>query len=211
MEVQILDAGLSFAYQPGTRNNTYYIILHHAAADSATVEQIHSWHLNRGWAGIGYHFYVRKDGSIYQGRPVSWIGAHTTNYNSYSVGICFEGNFENEEMNDTQKAAGQALIQYVQDMYNYTLDVRKHKDFNATACPGANFPFDELVNGSMEEPADTNPEEPEACSDWATEYCDWAVANGIFTGDGNGDYRWHDYLTREEMAVLVKRIFDSLS
>ena len=51
------------------RAATTRIILHHAAAKTCTAQQIHSWHLANGWVGIGYHFFVRKDGSVYRGRP----------------------------------------------------------------------------------------------------------------------------------------------
>ena len=59
------------------RSSTSQIILHHADAITCTVEDIHRWHLNNGWTGIGYHYFVKKDGSIYRGRPenvVAWMG-----------------------------------------------------------------------------------------------------------------------------------------
>ena len=47
------------------RTSTKYIILHHRAGNG-DADSIHSTHLvNNGWSGIGYHFYVRKDGSVY--------------------------------------------------------------------------------------------------------------------------------------------------
>ena len=129
------------------RSRTDYIITHHLAGTSASPEQIHNMHVNdNGWVGIGYNFYVRKDGSIHQGRPIDVSGAHTTNYNSKSVGICFEGNFENEIMSDAQKNAGKELISYLKGIYP-NAKVKKHQDFAATACPGKNFPFDEISKG----------------------------------------------------------------
>ena len=127
------------------RSSTKYIIVHHAAASKASADDIHKIHLGKDWAGIGYHFYVRKDGSVYRGRPIDKTGAHTTGYNSQSVGICFEGNFENETMSEVQKKAGQELIFYLKTIYP-NAEVKRHRDFNATACPGRNFPFDEISN-----------------------------------------------------------------
>ena len=43
------------------RTSTKRIILHHAESKSCTADDIHRWHLANGWAGIGYHFFVRKD------------------------------------------------------------------------------------------------------------------------------------------------------
>ncbi|MBU2713926.1 hypothetical protein [Zooshikella harenae] len=34
-----------------------------------TAEDIHQWHIQRKWAGIGYHKVIRRDGSIENGRP----------------------------------------------------------------------------------------------------------------------------------------------
>ena len=71
------------------------MVLHHRAGDG-DAEGIHKLHKDRGYSGIGYHFYVRKDGKIYQGRPIETVGAHTLGANQKSIGICFEGDFEKE-------------------------------------------------------------------------------------------------------------------
>jgi N-acetyl-anhydromuramyl-L-alanine amidase AmpD len=127
------------------RPKTNYIILHHAAGSTLSPDDIHRIHQGNGWSGIGYHFYVRKDGSIYRGRPINSTGAHVSNYNSQCLGICFEGNFEKEQMPEAQLNAGKELIAYVRGLYPNAL-IRKHKDLNATACPGRYFPFDEISN-----------------------------------------------------------------
>lgn len=127
------------------RSRTDYIILHHAASVSCSPDDIHRIHINNnGWTGIGYHFYVRKDGSVYRGRPIDTVGAHCEKYNSRAVGVCFEGNFEKETMCDVQRRAGNELICYLRNLYPKT-EVKKHLDFNATACPGKKFPFDEIT------------------------------------------------------------------
>lgn len=131
-----------------SRPATKYIILHHRGGDGDAVS-IHKQHLRNGWSGIGYHFYVRKDGTIYTGRPVSRIGAHCDGYNSFSVGICFEGNYEKERtMPDAQKKAGQELISYLKELFPYA-EVKGHKSFVSTACPGKYFPLDEIKEGKV--------------------------------------------------------------
>lgn len=128
-----------------SRPSTEYIILHHRAA-SGDVDSIHTTHLANGWTGIGYHFYVRKDGSVYRGRPINSIGAHCTGRNSNSVGICFEGNFQTETMLTAQLNSGRELIEYLKDLYPKA-EIKRHSDFSATACPGTHFPFDEMKTG----------------------------------------------------------------
>ena len=127
-----------------SRVMTDFIVLHHAAG-KASVMSMHQSHINNGWSGIGYHFYVRQDGTIYEGRPIDKVGAHCVpqNCNKRSVGICFEGNFETETMSEAQLRAGKRLVRYVKSIYPSAI-VKKHKDFDATACPGKNFPFAEI-------------------------------------------------------------------
>ena len=101
-----------------------------------------------GWAGIGYHLFVRKDGSVYRGRPENWIGAHTSGYNDY-IGVCCEGNFETDTMPATQKNAVVEVLKYLYVKYG-TLTVKRHRDLDSTACPGRNYPFDEIVKLSKQ-------------------------------------------------------------
>ena len=129
------------------RSKTEMIVLHHADATQCTPQQVHQWHLNNGWSGIGYNFFVRKDGQIYRGRPENVVGAHATNYNSKSIGICFEGDYTKEIMPKAQLEAGKELVVYLKDKYKIT-NVKGHRDLMATSCPGKNFPFDEIANAN---------------------------------------------------------------
>ena len=137
------------------RRSTTRIILHHAAASKCTAQQIHSWHLANGWVGIGYHFLVRKDGSVYRGRPEDTVGAHAGNNNYDSICICVEGSFDREQMNEVQRTAGAELVAYLKDKYGIT-KVQKHSDVNATGCPGTHFPFKEVSEGvAADKPAES--------------------------------------------------------
>lgn len=130
------------------RSATTELYYHHVAGNMSA-SAIHAMHKNtNGWAGIGYHFVVDKDGKIYRGRPVGAIGAHATGYNSNSVAIVFNGNFESEKMSEAQKQAGKELTTYILSLYPTIKTIRRHKDVAATACPGSNFPFDEIKKGS---------------------------------------------------------------
>ena len=144
--MEIIDVGLKFVGALTKRTSTTEIVLHHAAGDGS-VEAIHNWHINgNGWLGIGYHFYIRKDGRVYRGRPEEMVGGHTYGVNSTTIGICFEGNFENEIMSPAQKNAGGELVGYLLEKYLSVYKVSKHKDHNATACPGKNFPFEDIIS-----------------------------------------------------------------
>ena len=144
--MEILEQTYTWAAPLTRRGVTRRIILHHAAAVTCTAQQIHQWHLANGWAGIGYHFFVRKDGRIYRGRPKETVGAHAGNNNYDSIGICFEGSFDREQMNEVQRTAGAELVAYLKQKYGITT-VQRHRDVNATGCPGGNFPFEAIANG----------------------------------------------------------------
>lgn len=135
--MKIIESDLDFNYMD-TRSKTEQIILHHSGVTVLqSVETIHNYHKNtNGWSGIGYHFYVRKDGNIYRGRPENTVGAHCQGENYNSIGICFEGNFEKEEMGEKQIKSGHELVNFLLDKYNLSKeDVKKHNDFGSTVCP----------------------------------------------------------------------------
>ncbi len=148
--MKIYDTEFNFTGGLLNRPLTDMIVLHHRAGNG-DVLSLHNGHIKNGWSGIGYHFYVRKDGSIYRGRPIEKIGAHTEGYNSKSVGICFEGNFEEEKMAKEQIASGRLLIAHIRESYSNRLKVVRHSDLKNTLCPGKEFPFHELNKVSDDE------------------------------------------------------------
>ena len=73
------------------------IIVHCSATKEGrdyTVADIDRWHKARGWRCIGYHYVIYRDGSVHAGRPVEQIGAHVTNHNANSIGICYIGGLD---------------------------------------------------------------------------------------------------------------------
>lgn len=126
------------------RPDTKYIVLHHAASISCTAKDVDRWHKANGWSGIGYHFFVRKDGNIYEGRPEWSIGSHAEGKNSESIGICAEGNYDiKKTMPDAQKLAIKELLTYLKNKYP-NIGIKAHKDVGATGCPGKYYPLQEM-------------------------------------------------------------------
>lgn len=157
--MNIIETNLEFK-DMSTRKSTERIILHHADAKSCSAEDIHRWHLNNGWSGAGYHFLVKKDGTIYRLRPEDKVGAHAYGSNYNSLGICFEGDYMEEDMSAEQIKAGQELVTYLKHKYNITT-VQKHKDVCATSCPGDKFPFDEIANSEASNEIISQPQKNE--------------------------------------------------
>lgn len=211
----ILEPAYAWAYSLTPRSSTTHLILHHFAGSGYTPEATHRMHLDKGWAGIAYHYYVRKDGSVCRGRPEEMMGGHCTGMNSCSIGICFEGNFETETMGEQQLAAGRELVSDIADRYPGII-IGAHRDYGATACPGASFPIQELKDGdNMTQEtfnamintylAELSAAEP---SDWSAEARQWAESAGIIYGNENGEKQYKKFCTREEMVQFLKRMWD---
>lgn len=114
------------------------IIIHCSATPEGkdmTVKQIDNMHRKRGFAGIGYHFVIYRDGSIHDGRDISKVGAHTTGYNTGSIGICYIGGLDKtgKKIKDTrtyqQENAMFQLVRKLMQMYPIK-EVKGHRDYS---------------------------------------------------------------------------------
>lgn len=145
-EMKIIETDWNWRGALSERARTDYIALHHAEASTCTARQVDEWHKSNGWIGIGYHFFVRKDGSIYRGRPLDKLGAHVQGMNNRSVGICAEGAYSRETMPFAQKKAIAELIDYLKTNYYPNARIVGHKEIGSSDCPGSNYPLEELKN-----------------------------------------------------------------
>ena len=119
------------------------IILHCSATPEGrhtTVEDIRLWHKQRGWSDIGYHYVVYLDGSVHNGRPVEKIGSHVYGLNKNSIGVCYIGGVDknNLKAKDTRTpeqimALDLLLGSLLDDFKGSTL--HGHNEFANKACP----------------------------------------------------------------------------
>lgn len=56
-------------------------------------EELNDLHVAFGLDGLGYHYVIRRDGTLQRGRPVNIVGQHapTNNHDQRSIGIVFVG------------------------------------------------------------------------------------------------------------------------
>lgn len=77
------------------RKSTKHIVLHCSAtraSQNTTAAEIRKWHLDKGWNDIGYHYVIRRDGTLENGRkPDTSVGSHVAGHNSNTLGICLVG------------------------------------------------------------------------------------------------------------------------
>ena len=123
-----------------------HVVLHYSATyadQDIGVKEIDAMHRKRGWNGVGYHYVIRRNGTIEQGRPESRIGAHVGGQNTGKIGICCIGGLERATGNNVgvdnrtmaQKAATLRLIRDIISRHP-NAKVVGHRDLAATQCPG---------------------------------------------------------------------------
>ena len=192
--MNIIDVGLQFNSNYNKMKGIEGIVLHNSGVTVLqSVETIHNYHKNKGWAGIGYQYYVRKDGRIYRGRTESMEGAHCVGVNGISIGICAEGNFNEETMSNVQKNAIIDLIKDIKSRYNIKW-IRGHREMLATSCPGTNFPIEEIKNAVD---STTNSQETKSIED---------LANEVIAGKyGNGEAR------KQALGSLYNEVQDKVN
>ena len=118
------------------------IIIHCSAVrpdQTSSARQIDQWHKARGWKMIGYHYVIRRDGTVEKGRPEEMVGEHTKGINSHSIALCYEGGLDAhghpaDTRTPQQKEALRELIEELKQRYPHAT-VHGHNEFAQKACP----------------------------------------------------------------------------
>jgi N-acetylmuramoyl-L-alanine amidase len=130
------------------RTRTSHIVVHCAATPpdmDIGAKTIREWHTDpkpkgRGWSDIGYHYVIRRNGNIENGRHPDAKGAHVKGFNSQSVGICLIGGVNNSGKAENNFTAAQfktldRLLVVVSKMYPHAVVVG-HRDLDPNKeCP----------------------------------------------------------------------------
>ena len=121
----------------------HIVICHSEVPTPHEVEDIHAWHLKKGRAGVGYHFFINKKGEVYQGRPLAYMGAFSKEVNRVSVGVCFAGDFTKENLDLQKQLSNEAIELLALLRYAYHADIMFYDELgNNPSLPG--FPKDEI-------------------------------------------------------------------
>lgn len=128
-----------------------YLAIHHTAGpDTQTPTEIALYHINNnGWTGVGYHFLIAKDGTVFYVGDISTARANVANLNEQVLGICLIGSFisgrqpTNAQIDSVAKLCDFFINNYPA-LTNVTSwdDVRGHKELpgQSTVCPGDAWP-----------------------------------------------------------------------
>lgn len=137
------------------RKITDMIVIHHTGSgidvdiSAEAIDQSHKY--EQDWTMIGYHFVIRKDGTIERGRPEWAIGSHAYGENSHTIGIHLSGDFTNAHPTSQQLNSCAALIADLCAKYDIPIDrdhIVGHCDLMSTDCPGTNLysRLDEIIS-----------------------------------------------------------------
>jgi len=142
-----------------------HIIVHCAATRASqdiSATDIDQWHRAKGWFGNGYHYVIKRDGTIESSasgarcRPLEKAGAHVgdcgSGWNGRSIGICMAGGVDDDlkpedNFTDEQYTSLEIILRYLKRVFR-DCKIMGHRDLiaqtNASpkACPSfdvANF------------------------------------------------------------------------
>jgi N-acetylmuramoyl-L-alanine amidase len=126
------------------------ITLHHTdehagmrgRTDEEVVRAIQAYHRDSlGWADIGYHYLVGRDGRVYEGRALTAQGAHSGGANNKNnLGISVIGNFSCGLPPTTQLHALAGFLADRRAAYRVpACALLGHRDLGSTECPGSSL------------------------------------------------------------------------
>lgn len=116
-------------------------------------KEIRRMHINKGYRDIGYHYIIRRDGSVQAGRPVTQQGAHVKGHNTGNIGICLIGGLD---------ANGKPVNNYTEEQF-YSLECLVEE-----LCSVNNIDY-EFVCGHRDWYGDTNNDGIIDSHDWLKE------------------------------------------
>lgn len=124
------------------------IVFHCSASDNPTqdIKDIRHYHKAiKGWSDVGYHYFIKKDGTIQPGRPISKMGAHVRGHNRDSIGVCFAGL---NRFTKAQMVAAHKVLGIIKEQVGKRLPLYPHNHFtNRKTCP--NFDVPKFLNGEL--------------------------------------------------------------
>ncbi|MFB2531015.1 peptidoglycan-binding protein [Paracoccus sp. p3-h83] len=102
------------------------------AHDSAAV--MDAWHKECGWAGIGYHFFIRKDGTLELGRDLEKTPAAQEGNNTGTIAICLHG-LDEAKFTKAQFDTLRVVCAQIHRAYGGRVTFHGHKEVARKDCP----------------------------------------------------------------------------
>lgn len=86
------------------------------------VKEVTVCHKQRGFRTCGYHYVIKRDGTVEKGRNLTEPGAHCKGHNAHSIGVCYVGGQDSggkrvDTRTPSQKASMLKLITQLTQLY----------------------------------------------------------------------------------------------
>lgn len=116
------------------------VFLHCSAHDGEETDNaatMNRWHKERGWHGIGYHFFIRFDGTIEHGRSITKTPSAQKWHNRGTIAICCHGGQDSKPnaVTDAQFESLRRLCADIDEAYGGKITFHGHKEVAARGCP----------------------------------------------------------------------------
>lgn len=126
-------------YKPLVPSRVQYLVIHQSGAENeegVTAADIDRVHRLRGLLQIGYHYVIRRDGTVEPGRPLEIPGAHARGFNQFSVGVCLIGSLGEEPTLAQRRALAELANQLAKNYPAITPVGHQELTGGSKACPG---------------------------------------------------------------------------
>lgn len=115
------------------------VFVHCSASDNPAhdnIETMIKWHLARGFNGVGYHYFISKDGTIHLGRPLNRTPAAQGGHNTGTIAICLHG-LKKDKFTQAQFDSLKKLALEIDKEYhgNMRLTFHGHREVANRTCP----------------------------------------------------------------------------
>jgi N-acetylmuramoyl-L-alanine amidase len=189
-----------------------FIVVHNTANDASARNEVA--YMNRNNDKVSFHYAI-DDKEIIQGIPENrnaWHAGDGTNgrgnRKGLSIEICYSKS-GGQRFIEAEKLTAK-FIAYKLKEKGWGIDrVKKHQDFSGKYCPHRTLDmgwqrFLDMVKSELDKlKGGATVAEKNVPSSWAKDAWEWAKKEGLLDGT-----RPKDNLTREEFAVVLKRLAD---
>ncbi len=130
-------------------------------AVAAEIDAIYGGHHRLGYGDIAYHFVVDYAGRVWEGRSLSYEGAHVSHQNARNLGVLMLGNFEQQTPSPEAVETTKVIVSLLRDRFGIKRHrVYGHRDLGSSVCPGKNL-YPHVVALREGEDMINEPQQPE--------------------------------------------------
>ena len=113
------------------------VFIHCSASDRPehdNVATMRDWHKARGWSDVGYHYFIRKDGTLERGRSTELTPAAQAGHNTGTLAVCLHG-LDKAKFTVAQFSTLSAMCREINTAYDGKITFHGHNEVAAKACP----------------------------------------------------------------------------